>query len=131
MYPTLCSFKASYWPKISLLSRYIHRGGQAHIDGRGDERADIRPSCIVWDHTNGETLGSACLSTCVCEGGECLLSVDEGVQLRSDINFKEGIMRWNDLITHIVSSPLAGVDHSVKDKMTDALQEELEGNLGF
>ena len=95
MYPTLCNFKASYWPKVSLFSRYRGRSEQTHIDGRGDERADIMPSRLFFaNHLDEETLGRASLSTCIDEGGECLLGVDEGniVQLRSGINFK-GVMR--------------------------------------
>ena len=75
------------------------------------------------DQTDGETLGGACLSTCIYENGECLLGVDEGiiVQLRSSISLKEGTLVW--LIAYIVTSPIDGVNNSVEDKMTDALQE--------
>lgn len=79
MYPTLCSFKASYLPKVNLLSRYILRRGWTHINGRGDERADIGPSRFFIDQLDGETIGSAGFSACSCEDGECCLDVDGGV----------------------------------------------------
>jgi hypothetical protein len=34
-------------------------------------------------------------------------------------------------MSYIVASPLAGVNNSVEDNMTDALPGESEGNLGF
>jgi hypothetical protein len=97
VYPTLCSFKASYSPKVSLLSRYIHRGW-THINSRGDERADIGPSRVFIDQLDRETLGSAGFSACSCEGGECRLDVDGGVifKLGRGTKVKEQTMSWNE-----------------------------------
>jgi len=129
VYPTLCSFKASYTSKVSLLSRYIRRGW-THINGRGDERPDIGPSRIFIDQLDGETLGSAGFSACSNEGSECSLDVDGGFifKLGQSQRTNYALKR---LITYIVPCPCVGISNTIKDKVTDTLQDESGGGLGF
>jgi len=93
--PALCNFKASCRSGVNLLARNIHGNEQAYIDGRSEKQADLRSGRVILDHTGGETLGGACLGTCVCKGSECLLAVDQGEVGNLWNNIKEG-NEWQD-----------------------------------
>jgi len=122
VYPTLCSFKASYSLKVSLLSQYIRRRW-THVNGRGDERVDIRLSRVFIDQLYGETLGSAGFSACSDQGSKCPLDVDSRVILKlgRGTKVKEQLER---LITYIQPCPFVGINNSIKNKMTNALQDD-------
>jgi len=83
---------------------------------------DIRPGCISWDHTSRGTLDRSGLSTRIRERGERLFGVNQGriVQLWNDI--REGTVALGSLVAYIVASPFDGIDNTVEDDVTDALQ---------